>query len=168
MAFNLANFSDALARAGNLTEARQASIECAEYARQTNESFLIGMAEGMLAWLDLEDGDLSGAAAHAVKALGSAGELDDPFETNNMIVLAAGIAFARGDTHLAARLLGAANAGRERAGIAAFPNHAQHARLRDSVTAALGEPAMTAEFDAGYRLAGTEARAIMWSVLRPE
>jgi non-specific serine/threonine protein kinase len=163
----LAALGDTCFRAGDLVRARQLTDEAIALSDQVGEYWIAAWAPATLGWLDLSEGDILGAISHAEKSLARARDLEDPFVTSNAIVLAAGIAFANGDDRRAARLIGAADAARERAGAKTYLHHFQHAQLARSLEAALGEQANRELAKEGGRLSEEEALADVWSLLAP-
>jgi non-specific serine/threonine protein kinase len=164
----LMNLGDAAFRAGDVQKSRALSTESIETLSSTHDVYITCMIRAMLGWIDVVEGDFKSAVAQARSSLSLVLPLRDPWLTSNALVLVAAIAFAKQDASLAARLLGAANAGRERAGTAIFFHHWQHAQLTNRLTASLGEPAMADALADGRRMSEEEAVASAWAVLRGE
>jgi predicted ATPase/DNA-binding CsgD family transcriptional regulator len=164
----LRGLGDAACRAGRFAEARALMAEGLPRLERCNEAFVVGMARGTLGWLALEAGDLAEANQHAAKSVGSALAAGGPWIAGDALVLVAGVAFAAGEAARAARLLGAAEAGRALAGSATFRHQWQHAELVPRVRAALGERAFATAVADGGRLAIDDAVVEAWGVLRGE
>ena len=164
----LGNLGDAYFRAGDMARARALTTEAIEHLERDDEIYGWGMHHSTLGWIELNERQASLAIPNAVESLTSASRLDDPWLTSDALVLVAAIAFAKRDARLAARLLGAAHAGRARAGTTIFFHHGQHAQLMTHLATALGEPAMVDALADGRRMSEEEAVASAWAVLRGE
>jgi predicted ATPase/DNA-binding CsgD family transcriptional regulator len=118
------------------------------------------LALGCLAELSHSNGDLRGAATGHRQALALWGRIEDPAAISASIDALAGLAAARGDGRVAARLIGAAAAVRDRHGLdrPAFAE-AMHQPLVDVVSGLLGEHGFSQEWREGAALSQKAALA---------
>ena len=113
-----------------------------------------------LSWRATERGDLRRAAQVAQEALALGQQMRDPGRLGGLVGSAASMAGQVGDHERAARLGGAADALRERAGTAVPSyNRPGHERIVARARAGLGEDAFAAAWAAGRALPWDEAVA---------
>jgi predicted ATPase/DNA-binding SARP family transcriptional activator len=151
----------ALADAGRLDEARQEAVGAAAALRAQGDAWLESFARTTIATFALATGDLAAAreAAAAGVAL-LAAERDAWYLSRAVETLAAVLAASDGtqpvgarEAGLAARLLGAADALRRRAGARLIAlDRAQHAATRATAAGVLGPDAFESEWGAGRAL----------------
>ncbi len=145
---------------GNLDAAREHGQEALEIAKKVGSGFMQAYAERLLGRVALAAGDVTQADRYLYDALGRLVAKDFEIYVPESLDALAAIAAALESFEEAARLLGAAAAGRERLGIVRFPREPEFwATVEHSTRRALGDDAYQAAVAAGAALETDEAVA---------
>ena len=145
---------------GNLAAARDRAEESLEVARRVGSGWMQAFADRALARIAFANGEPGEAERCTHEALGHLLAKDLRLGIPDCIELLAAVAAAQDSFEEAARLLGAASAGRRRLGIVRFPPEpAFWAGFEETARSALGEDAFQAAFAAGAALDMDEAVA---------
>ena len=157
-AWNLGHLGAARAAGGDTGGARQALAEALAISREVGS--LPGEADNAarLAALALGEGDLAEARALYARSLALASRLQPAGRLALAVEGCAALALAEGDARRAARLLGAAQAGREGLAAPLPPEQAEvHAATRRGAREALGADAFAEAWSQGRAMALGEA-----------
>ncbi|MFY9808323.1 MAG: LuxR C-terminal-related transcriptional regulator [Pseudonocardiaceae bacterium] len=145
---------------GNLDAAAARGEEALEVARQLGSGWMQANAERLLGRLALAAGKTADAEQHSQHALGRLSAKGFTIDIPECLDVLAAIAAMQGRFEHAARLLGAAAAGRQRLGIVRFPAEPQFwTSVEAATTEALGPDGYHAAFTAGAALDTDEAVA---------
>jgi DNA-binding CsgD family transcriptional regulator len=152
IAFHQARALDGFFR-GDLDTVRSASTEGARLSRDAGDQYSLCHMLENLGFAALISGDVDGARPLLEEALRIAHEIDDRVAQHYLVRGLGCRAAASGEARRAARLLGAAETIRTRAGADVMAFLAPLlAEVEDAAVAALGQPRFDAEFEGGRRL----------------
>jgi tetratricopeptide (TPR) repeat protein len=145
---------------GNLDAARGHAEEAVEVARQLGSGWMQAGAERLLGRLSLAAGAASEAQQYVHDALGRLVTKEFALDIPECLDILAAVAATQDSFEEAARLLGAAAAGRERLGIVRLPAEPDFwAGVELTTREALGDDLYSAAFAAGAALATDDAVA---------
>ncbi len=145
---------------GNLDAARTRGDEALEVARRLGSGWMQAGAERLLSRLSLAVGEASEAERYVHDALGRLVTKGFAIDIPECLAILAAVAATQESFEEAARLLGAAAAGRERLGIVRFPPEPEFwAFVECTIGEALGPDGYETAFVAGAALATDEAVA---------
>ena len=143
---------------GRLEEARESASEAAEVARRIGSAWMLSGAELLLARIALAEGDSRRTDRYAHDALGRFMPRDLLLKVPECLDLLAVVAMQQESFSEAARLLGAAAAGRDSLGIVRFPAEPEFWQVIEQTTEdALGLEAYRNEIAAGGAMQIDEA-----------
>ncbi|MGH3901975.1 MAG: ATP-binding protein [Pseudonocardiaceae bacterium] len=146
--------------AGNLTAAQSHADEALEVAQRLGSGFMQASAERLLGRLALTAGETTEAERYAYDALDRLGAKGFAIDIPECLDVLAAVAAAQESFEEAARLLGAAAAGREQLGIVRFPPEPEFwSSVERTTREALGPEGYGAAFTAGAALGTGEAVA---------
>jgi ATP/maltotriose-dependent transcriptional regulator MalT len=135
---------------GNLLTARACGEEALQMAQRGGSGWMQANAERLLGRLTLAAGDTTDAERYVHDALGRLVAKGFPLDIPECLDILAAIAATRGSFEQAARLLGAAAAGRKQLGIVRFPPEPEFwSSIEHTTREALGDDRYNAAFAAG-------------------
>ena len=151
IAWSLAELGDKLAWLGQLDEAIPMLEEALDRCAHAQLPWGVAMVTGQRAHAARLQGDQARAARLFAESIRVARSISERRIEIGAVAGLAGVAHALGESVRAARLLGAAEAGRDATGIGSIAHTLHATRIMDEVHAALGEAAFAAAWADGQR-----------------
>ena len=160
LGYALPHYGLLLAIDGDVTQAQARHQQTLDIASSLNDQNLIAEAHYDLALDVMLLGDPSSAQSHLDVAVGCYRDFDHLDGLARCIGAFSALALQRGDSHLAARLIGAAAAARDNIGLTPWPSVTElERRTTDRVRARLPDDAFSALVDSGRSLTIKDALA---------
>lgn len=163
MGFELSGLGEVALREGDYPQARRLLEESLELRRQLGNKWGVGVSLGTLGWVAMHENDWPRAISRLGESLEVRREIGDKGGCAWCLERLAEVAMAQNQTEKAARLYGAAAALRASIGSVIDPaDQLEHESKCNSLRAALGDEAFTAEWSEGSRL--TLERAVGYAL----
>lgn len=160
LGYALPHYGLLLAMDGDVTGAQERHQETLDLASSLNDQNLIAEAHYELALDVILLGDPESAPAHLAIAVGCYQNFDHIEGLARCIGAFGSLALERGDSHLAARFVGAASAAREGIGLTPWPSVAElERRTIDRITALVPDDELRGLVDSGRNLTIKDALA---------
>jgi hypothetical protein len=167
LGYVLSHYGFLLCVDGDVTRAQEHHQETLDISRSLNDENLRAEAHYELAW-DVMLDDFASARSHLAVAISGYHDFDHLDGLTRCIGGLSALALEQGDTHLAARLIGAAAAARDHIGLTPWPSVAEvERRTSDRVMGALTGEAFSTLVDSGRGLTIDDAFVAAGGLLGP-